>query len=219
MSIDWTVRITDAVMIFAILFSPFLAVWAQRQIDIGRERRGAKLAIFKDLMGTRRFTLSPVHVQALNRIDLEFTDNSRPEVEVRRIWREYLDHLSSLPPDPIARQQKMQSWLEKNEDYLADLLVAMGECVGHSFDRVYIKKGIYSPEGHAQEFFENVALRKSFLELLQNKRSLYTMLVPQNPEVATDFQTNLSNVIKGTQPLRVVVESDETSCHDSADGS
>src|SRR5271165_1378259 len=101
MSFDWTLRITDLVMILAVLFSPFLAVYAQSRIDIGRERRGAKLAISKDMMGTRRFTLSPAHVQALNRIE-------------------------------------------------------------------------------------------SLLELLQNQRCLYTMLVPQNADTATEIQTNLS---------------------------
>lgn len=214
MSFNWTIGITDVLMILAVSISPFLAVFVQRQIDLQRERRGAKLAIFKDLMGTRRFTLSPVHVQALNRIDLEFAGKSSAEREVRNIWKEYLDHLSSLPPDPIAKEQKMPSWLEKNEDYLAALLVAMGECVGYSFDKVYIKKGIYSPEGHAHEYFENLTIRRGFLELLQNKRSLYTMIVPQNPEVAADFQTNLSSVIKGSQPLRIVVENAEAPSSD-----
>src|SRR5438132_6607762 len=118
MTFDWTVGITDIVMIFAVALSPFLAVYAQSRIDIGRASRGAKLAIFKDLMGTRRFTLSPAHVQALNRIDLEFTGDSASELQVKKIWREYLDHLSSLPAAPEDRQKKMQGWLDKNEDYL-----------------------------------------------------------------------------------------------------
>lgn len=116
MNFDWTFRVTDLVMICAVAVSPFLAVFVQSLIDQARERRGAKLAIFKDLMGTRRFQLSPVHVQALNRIDLEFTGNPAPEREVRGIWKEYLDHLSSLPPDPNARQQMMSTWLDKNQD-------------------------------------------------------------------------------------------------------
>jgi hypothetical protein len=198
-------------MILAVLFSPFLAIYAQKRIDIQREGRGAKLAIFKDLMGTRSFTLSPIHVQALNRIDLEFTGDSPSERDVRKIWREYLDHLSSLPAEPTARQQKLSSWLEKNQDYLAELLVAMGECVGYSFDKVYMKKGIYSPEGHAAEYFDNWAIRTSLRELLQNQRSLYTMLVPQNPDVAKEFETNLSNVLKGSQALKVVFKADDGS--------
>ena len=42
----------------AVALSPILAVFVQRLIDIEREHRGAKLAVFKDLMGTRRFALS-----------------------------------------------------------------------------------------------------------------------------------------------------------------
>jgi hypothetical protein len=103
----------------------------------------------------------------------------------------------------------MPAWLEKNEDYLAELLVAMAKCVEYSFDKVYIKKGIYSPEGHAQEYFEFLAIRKGLLELIQNKRSLYTMLVPQNADKATEMQTNLSNVLSGTQSLKVIFKPDD----------
>lgn len=206
MCFDWTVRITDFVMILAVAISPFLAVFAQSYLDRQRAGKEAKLAIFKDLMATRRFTLSAVHVQALNRIDLEFAGSSPLERQVREKWRVYLDHLSSLPSDPQARQQMMPTWLSKNEDCLAELLVAMSKYFGHSFDTVYIKKGIYSPEGHATEYFDNVAIRTSLRELLQNQCALYTMLVPQNPQVAQEFQTNLSNVVSGKQPLQVIVK-------------
>src|ERR1700730_5892479 len=196
-------------MILAVLFSPFLAIYAQKRIDQAHERHGAKLAIFKDLMGSRRAPLSLVHVQALNRIDLEFTGTNHVEAEVRKIWREYLDHLSSLPSEPIERAQRLQSWIDKGQDYLADLLVAMGQCLGYSFDRVHIKKGIYSPQGHEKEFAENQAFRAWLIELLQGKRALPTMIVPQNFELARETQTNLLNVLNGSQSLRVSFKSDE----------
>lgn len=87
----------------------------------------------------------------------------------------------------------------------------MAKCFGHSFDTVYIKKGIYSPEGHATEYFDNVAIRTSLRELLQNQRAIYTMLVSQNPDVAQQIQKNLSSVLSGSQPLQVVFKSDDAS--------
>ncbi len=40
----------DWLMVLAVLFSPFLAVFAQRKIDEFRERRGQKFWIFRTLM-------------------------------------------------------------------------------------------------------------------------------------------------------------------------
>ena len=69
--------ISDGLMIIAILIAPFLAVFAQRQIDLWREQRQRKLWVFKTLMATRGRTLSPEHVQALNMIELEFKKTFR----------------------------------------------------------------------------------------------------------------------------------------------
>lgn len=63
--------ISDGLMIIAILIAPFLAVFAQRRIDIWREHRQRKLWVFKTLMATRGRALAPEHVQALNMIELD----------------------------------------------------------------------------------------------------------------------------------------------------
>lgn len=76
-------------MIVAILIAPFLAVFAQRQIDLWREQRQRKLWVFKTLMATRGRTLSPEHVQALNMIELEFQKSS--EKPILDAWKEYYD--------------------------------------------------------------------------------------------------------------------------------
>ena len=76
-------------MIVAILIAPFLAVFAQRQIDLWREQRQRKLWVFKTLMATRGRTLSPEHVQALNMIELEFQKSS--EKPILYAWKEYYD--------------------------------------------------------------------------------------------------------------------------------
>jgi len=132
-------------MIFAVLFSPFVAVYVQSLIERRGERRAEKLWIFKTLMSTRVDKTSHSHVQALNMIDLEFTKNNKNEKLVRDIWREYLDHLGSLPKEREAQDRELPVWSTKCDDYLAQLLVAMGNCLKYDFDPVYIKKSCYIP--------------------------------------------------------------------------
>ena len=76
-------------MIVAILIAPFLAVFAQRQIDLWREQRQRNLWVFKTLMATHGRTLSPEHVQALNMIELKFQKSS--EKPILDAWKEYHD--------------------------------------------------------------------------------------------------------------------------------
>lgn len=137
-------------MVGAVLLAPFLAVFAQKQIEIWRSDRERKLSIFKSLMATRGATLSPQHVQALNMIDLEFSGKDAKEREVKSAWKEYLDHLAQLPSDPEQREKVIDAWVERKNDYLTDLLQVMGKHLGYNFDKVHIKRGFYTPEGHAR---------------------------------------------------------------------
>jgi hypothetical protein len=70
-------NLSNTLMILAILLSPFLAVFAQRKIDLSREKRGHKLWIFRTLMATRGNKISLEHVQALNSIELFFDNPKR----------------------------------------------------------------------------------------------------------------------------------------------
>lgn len=68
--------IADWLMIAAVLVAPVLAVHIQRRLDQHRESRDRRLRIFHTLMATRAARTSPAHVEALNRIDLEFSGKS-----------------------------------------------------------------------------------------------------------------------------------------------
>lgn len=141
-------------------------------------------------------------------IDLEFSDTKKHEKEVKRIWKEYLDNLASLPKDPEAQKAAVGPWSMKNEDYLADLLVAMGRCLGYRFDRVYIKKGIYAPEGHSRDQMELQAIRQLVLRLLSGQSALATRtaLVPaseKDAEYGERFRSALLGVVEGQQPLAI----------------
>ena len=63
--------------IAAIILGPILAVQAQKWIERKSTRKERRLALFKALMSTRATRLSPLHVEALNMIDIEYYDNQK----------------------------------------------------------------------------------------------------------------------------------------------
>ncbi len=71
------ITIADWFMIGAVFLGPIVAVQLTRYLDNKKEIRERKLWVFKTLMATRASALSPHHVEALNRIDLEFDSNHR----------------------------------------------------------------------------------------------------------------------------------------------
>lgn len=85
----------EILTIAAILIGPFLGIFAQNQIDRTRNTQRRKLDIYKTLMATRAEPLSRAHVEALNRIDVEFTDGS--EKAVRDAWTTHLDNFVKWP--------------------------------------------------------------------------------------------------------------------------
>jgi hypothetical protein len=144
--------------IAAILLSPFLAIFAQKQIDRLREKRNLQIRIFRELMVTRNSTLSPRHVEALNAVPLEFGDEGK-EKEVLDAWKEYLDHLGTdSTKDP-------QGWAARGFDLLVEVLHKMSGCLGYKFERLRIKKEGYVPKYFRDLESEQNRLRQQLLEL------------------------------------------------------
>ena len=158
-------NITDILSIIAILAGPIVAVQLTRYLDVKKEVRERKLWVFKTLMATRAYALSPVHVEALNRIDLEFKVNISGEREVIETWRQYLDLLGN-------RQMPFEQWDLRRVDLLVDMLYHMGHALGYKFDKIQIKNGTYSPVAHGRIEAENDAIRQGVLDILQGKREL-----------------------------------------------
>lgn len=157
--------IADGLIILATLSGPIIAVQVTRYLDDKREERGRKLAIFKTLMATRAYTVSNAHVEALNRIDLEFSSKIESERDVISKWKEYLDLLGdkSISPD---------QWGVRRIDLLVELLSAMGKSLGYKFDKVHIKNATYSPLAHGKLEEEQQAIRAKTIEILEGTRSL-----------------------------------------------
>lgn len=161
---DKTGIVLSIITIIAILVGPVAALYIQRRLDISREARNRKLGVFKTLMSYRATSLAPVFVQALNLIDVEFDGDNEKEKNVRNAWKELLDLLNNFRSTPNAQ--------EKTRELTADLLQAMGLCLGYDFDRVQVKKGAYYPEGLVNTEQEQHAVRRGILDVLQGKRRI-----------------------------------------------
>lgn len=203
--------ISDGLMLLAVLVAPFLAVFAQKKIELWREQRARKLWVFKTLMATRGRALSPEHVQALNMIDLEFAKSS--EKKVINAWKEYHDHLNSYPREGENKNERAAVWAQRTEELLATLLGRMGACLGYDFDPVQIRRGAYSPEGHAAAEFELQLLRRMVLEWLSGDRKVPVSLVPKDKEAAKQgerFLEGILGLLEGQRRVKVEVSPEQS---------
>lgn len=157
--------LTDVLMILSTALSPVIAVQVTRFLDDRNEERGRKLKVFKTLMATRAYNISPAHVEALNSIDLEFSAKRPAEKVVLDIWQQYLDHLGQT-------SMEVNAWNVRRVDLLVDLLYAMGKCVGYDFNKTQIKNGTYSPTAHGRIEGEQSRIRAMTLEMLEGKRDI-----------------------------------------------
>lgn len=133
----------DWLFFLSTLVAPLFAVQATRFLDRKRQDRQDQLSIFKTLMATRAANLDPRHVEALNMIDVVFHADSKPQVEIRRHWKHYLDHLSD-------KSYPKELWGSRRVEILVELLYAMARHLGLDFDKTHIKNQCYYPEGYGQ---------------------------------------------------------------------
>ena len=153
--------------VVAIFLGPVVALWLQRKIEERRVRHDRKLAIFKELMATRSARASPRHVDALNAIEVEFSSGDTDDTRVLRAWRLYLDHLNTDGSADVAR------WTDKGNDLLTDLLYEMSQALNYDFDKLALKRNIYSPEAHCELESDQYLLRKYIVEMMAGKRAIW----------------------------------------------
>lgn len=156
MTIDFTIKATDLLTVFAALLSPLVAIQVTEWIRRGQESRSRKLHVFRTLMSTRAEKLAPNHVEALNLIDIEFDARRPKEKKVVEAWKLYHSHLS----DPNYPQE---TWAVRQTELLVELLYEMALYLGYEFDKAHIKRSAYFPRGHGEIEEEQHRLRKAIL--------------------------------------------------------
>jgi len=191
-------------MIAAVILGPILAIQVEKLLEERRERKRRKLDLFRTLMSTRAAGLFPVHVDALNRIDIEFQHDTK----VTEAWKGYSDHLNS-------KALTGDAWEDKRKDVLTDLLHVMAKSLGYHFDKVHIKRAAYYPQGYGDAEQDNLMIRKGFVKVISGESAL-PMNVTSFPvdETFAKQQAELWNLMirsyKGEFPLAVrIVTPDE----------
>jgi hypothetical protein len=194
--------LTSILTIVAIALGPVIAVQVQKFFERTRNNKNRKLQIFKSLMATRGAVLSVIHVEALNRIDLEFSDKKKYK-EVINAWKEYFDNLGNR----VEKDEEIAIWSARNEELLANLLYEMGISLGFSFDKVLIKRNVYSPQGHANIENENNLIRRGLIGLLNDELKLPVSMTNLGDEESIKKQQELQDLLidyyKNDKPLIV----------------
>jgi len=192
-------KLSDWVMVVAILLAPLIAVQVSIFIEKQREKRKRKINVFTALMATRAAGLSPKHVEALNLIDIEFYKDKL----VTDSWKAYIDHLND-------KSLTREIWLNKTTDMFTDLLFNMGVTLGYNFDKTHIKRSSYSPQAHGDYENDHMIIRKALVEVLSGKKSI-PMEVTQFPVSENaiieqnDIRKLLIECLKGERNLSIIV--------------
>ena len=171
MTFDYTVKITDLVMIFALFVGPIIAVQITEYLRKAEDARKRKVHIFRTLMATRSANLIYSHIEALNLVEIEFNGSTPAEKKILDCWRLYIAHLNSKEYSP-------QDWQNRRKDLLIDLLYEISNSLGYSHDKSQIKSGAYYPQGYVNVENENTETRQLWLEVLRGNRQ-----VPMKAEV------------------------------------
>ena len=162
---EWKIRITDIIMIIAIFLGPIIAVQITEYLRHKKDSRDRKVHIFRTLMATRSAQLAPMHIEALNLVELEFPSSPRSAKRVVDAGRLYVAHLGDhLYPK--------EAWGPRKDELLVDLLYEMSTALGYNFDKVQIKAGSYYPSGYQETENDNFQIRKLWLEILKGNKQL-----------------------------------------------
>lgn len=166
--------IADWLLILVVLAAPLIAVFRTRHLDHKKYIKKQKKDIFNILMTTRVHNALWTHVEALNRIDLEYNELDKKEKIVIDAWKEYQDLLNAH--NPLSEQ-----WRLNRVDLLANLLHKMAQFLGYRFTKIQIKNSCYDPALYGNIEEENVKFRRYLTELLEGRRSL-PVYVPESKE-------------------------------------
>lgn len=203
MTWDYTIKLADVAIVFAAIAGPILAVQAQKWLERNRAIQDRRAAIFRTLMATRAAVLSPVHVEALNAIPVEFYGTKGKLKEINDSWKLFLDHHQ---PDA----QTNDVWLQKRVDLFQDLLHLIAQYLGYGFSRAQLARDIYNPQAHGELESEQTIIRKGIAKLFSGEAAL-PMAVKEFPatvdEATFDNQAALTKLVtewlEGQRAVRV----------------
>ncbi|WP_392338172.1 DUF6680 family protein [Loktanella salsilacus] len=151
--------------LIAIIAGPVLAVKVTRIQDKENAAESRKYQILSDLMRTRQARIDPIHVSALNLIQLEFYGQK----DVLSAFKNYAAHLNShFPEEDVAFERHVTH----GDDLFADLLHSISLNLGYSFDKRDLERLGYLPTGLGNLHENSRANAFLLREILEGKRAL-----------------------------------------------
>ncbi|MER2509984.1 MAG: DUF6680 family protein [Amaricoccus sp.] len=163
-TIEWVNSTILLATIFAIIYGPIRAVQVTRKLDREREAQDRKSSIFRDLMRTRAIRLDPLHVGALNLVEVEFYGNDK----VIGAYQLYVQHLSTSAPSADADNAFFQERLDR----FIDLLFEIANTLGYKFDKRDLERRAYSPQGWETDLGTQRRNAALLSEVLEGRRAL-----------------------------------------------
>ena len=128
---------SDIMNFVALLFSPLIATIIGSRLQEQREKRRDKMQIFKVLMTSRVYGITYENINALNTIDIVFSDDEK----VRTAWKELYEKYAIENPSELQLES-----IKKARDKLIEVVaISLGykdiitwECIQNP----YIPKGL-----------------------------------------------------------------------------
>ena len=165
-------------MVVAVLLAPLIAVQVQKWLEHYRATSGRKMSVLQVLMATRNAKVSLERVRALNMIDLEFSGirffgKSKPspaEQKVLGAWKACRDQLNS--PYDRDSEEECKAWGPRSEELFSELLVAMRQALGYSYDAVDLRRDSYAPEAFLNLGLVQALVRTFLVELATGKGAI-----------------------------------------------
>jgi hypothetical protein len=148
-------------VVIATFAGPVFAVLITRHIDKVRQTRERRMNIFRVLMATRRATLSPEKVTALNMVEIEFYGIQ----SVQDSHREVMAHINAPRPLPTG-------WDNRHRTLMTRLLSEIAKVLGYELPQLDVLEGGYYPQGLADIEVEQQAVRRALIEVLSGRRPL-----------------------------------------------
>lgn len=157
----------DWLVLLAIFSGPLIGVWITRWIDAAQEKKKQRWDLFGTLRRTRGLELSPDHVAAINMVPVLFSDDAEAMSE----WGKLMDALNN--PGWRSEDEKVREGFYKSAaDARHNLTQRIGEVVGAKLPKKEEHRLGYAPSAWENEFLEQAAARKLFIDVLSGEQPL-----------------------------------------------
>ena len=161
--------INDYLTLAALIIIPIVAVVIAQWLQNRSEKRKDKMQIFKTLMTSRIYGWTPDSVNALNVIDIVYSDDKK----VREAWKDLNDKYRVTNPD--------QQHLKKIENAQYKLLEAMAISLGYK-DKITWEtiQNPYMPVGMAQQIEAQKNMQQAYYSAINGVNN-FVQNQKQNP--------------------------------------